>query len=572
MPGGPARSRASAADIPAMNVAQAMQRTGLNRSTPRADKCYSEARLPEIALAAIIGGCILVGILLLLEIATDWDDFLHILTVAALVGIVVIALASRRWLQTHRAEPGSLAGLTRAVAVAETANLAKSRYLANVSHEIRSPLNAIYGYAQLVERDGVGAQEAARVIRRCSEHLTSLVEGLLDISQVENGMLRVRIEIVHLGPFLEQIVAMMRPAAAAKGLDLVYEPSALLPVLVRMDQSRFRQVLINLLSNAIKFTDHGRITLRVSYSGQTATFEIIDTGPGIAAADLERIFDPFERGGDADQHHRPGAGLGLVISRSIIDILGGKLELESTPGAGSCFRVMLMLGEVTGKLAPEARQSRVSGYEGRHRSILIVEDDFEQRTFLDRLLVALGFTVVAVSSGETALELYGEGGFDLAILDISLPGMSGWEAAARLRERVGEDIRIVMLSANVQELHRPDSRSPAHDHFLVKPIGFETLTRAIGGLLNLCWRYEGDESEARPAPLAERDGCRLPEAALAHVGRIRELLRIGHVRGIEAEIRQLAETTPQAIDLADQLYVCLDRFDLAGMERTLERS
>jgi signal transduction histidine kinase len=570
MPDGAALSRASAATVPAMNMVQAMRQTGLDKDTPFADSDRG-TWLPQAGLAAIIAGCVLLGILLFLEMATDWDDYLHVLTGVALVGMAVIALVGRRWLRRHQEAPGALAGLERAVAVAETANLAKSRYLANVSHEIRSPLNAIYGYAQLVERDGVGAQEAARVIRRCSEHLTSLVEGLLDIAQVENGILRVRIEEVHLEPFIEQIVAMMRPAAAAKGLDFVYEPPAWLPGLVRMDQSRFRQVLINLLSNAIKFTDHGRVTLRVGYSGQTATFEIIDTGPGIAATDQERIFAAFERGEDADLQRHPGAGLGLVISRAIVDILGGKLELESTPGTGSCFRVTLMLGEVAGTLMPKAQQTRISGYEGRPRSILIVEDDFEQRAFIDRLLREIGFAVVAAPSGEAALELSAETGFDLAILDISLPGMSGWDVAMHLRERIGQDIRIIMLSANVQELHRPGFRSPAHDHFLVKPIGFEALTRAIGGLLDLRWQYEGDESDARSVTVAESSRCRLPDAALPHVGRIRELLRIGHVRGIEAEIRKLAEAAPQANTLADQLYLCLDQFDLAGLERTLER-
>lgn len=570
MSGGGAGRRAAATSRSAMNMVQATRQTDLDSDTPLAG--YDRgAWLSQVAPVAIIAGCAFVGLLLVLEIMTEWDDFLHVLTLVALIGMSVIALASRRWLRNQREVPGTRAGLERAVAVAETANLAKSRYLANVSHEIRSPLNAIYGYAQLVEHDGVGAQEAARVIRRCSEHLTSLVEGLLDISQVENGILRVRTEEVRLEPFIEQIVAMMRPAAAAKGLEFVYAPPPYLPNLVRMDQSRFRQVLINLLSNAIKFTDHGRVTLAVGYSGQTATFEIIDTGPGIAAADRQRIFEAFERGEDADLRQRPGAGLGLVISRAIVDILGGKLELESTPGAGSCFRVTLMLGEVAGKLKPEARRSRISGYAGRPRSILIVEDDVEQRTFLDRLLGRLGFRVVAVSNGEAALELASVEGFDLAILDISLPGISGWEVAARLREHMGQDFRIAMLSANVQELHRPGFPSPAHDHFLVKPIEFEVLTRAIGGLLSLSWTYDGDQPDDGPVTATPKGRCRLPDPALAHVGRIRELLRIGHVRGIEAEIRQFAEAAPQAADLADRLYLCLDRFDLAGIERTLER-
>ncbi len=522
-----------------------------------------------IAFAGLAGFCAFVAILLLLEAESGWDDIrYHVLTVIAPIALSALALASYR--RMHIRPTDEVAGLERAVVAAETANLAKSRYLTNVSHEIRSPLNAIYGYAQLVERDGAIAGEAARVIRRCTEHLTSLVEGLLDISQVENGLLRVRAEPVRLGPFIEQIVSMLRPSAAAKGLELVYEPPARLPELVRMDQSRFRQVLINLLSNAIKFTDRGRVTLRVGYSGQIATFEIIDTGPGVTAEDRDRIFDAFERGGDAEERGHPGAGLGLAISKAIVEILGGKLELDSVAGEGSCFRVVLMLGEVTGTLMPEARQARLAGYDGGRRSIIVVDDDAEQRAFLERLLDSLDFAVLAVPTGESALRLAAERRFDLAILDISLPGISGWETAAQLRAQLGEEIRILMLSANAHELHRPGVSDPAHDDFLVKPFEFETLARAIGGLLNLSWTADVTKRTATPVRAAARQAAPLPEAALGHVCRIRELLRIGYVRGIEAEIRKLAEGAPEAAGLADQLYGCLDRFDLAGMERTLE--
>jgi signal transduction histidine kinase len=536
---------------------------------PARDEDDLGVRLPRIVRVAILSDGILLALLLFLEIRSGWSDVaLHISALTGIFGLATVALASRRWLRCERTAPASLARVGRALEVAETANLAKSRYLANVSHEFRSPLNAIYGYAQLLERDGVSVEEASRVIRRSAEHLTSLVEGLLDISQVENGMLRVRSDVVRLGPFIEQIASMMRPAAAAKGLDFVYEPPERLPALVRMDQNRLRQVLINLLSNAIKFTDRGKVTLRVGYVGQIATFDIIDTGPGISAADGERIFDPFERGGGADAHRHAGAGLGLAISRAIVDILGGKLELKDMSGAGSCFRVTVMLGTAAGRPAPEAREARVLSYDGNRRSILVVEDDFEQRTFLEHLLGGLGFAVVTAANGESALELCGKVGIDLAIIDVGLPGISGWETAAQLRARLAHDVRILMLSADCRE--QTCYRSPIHDLFLVKPVEFGALTNAIGNLLNLCWNYEAAE-RAEPRTGPEGRGTRgLPEAALVHVGRIRELLRIGHVRGIEAEIRQLAETTPEAADLAGELYSFLDRFDLSGMERTLE--
>lgn len=538
------------------------------------------SRIEAAGFVAIVIACIALTFFtwLDLEIAGD-NDALHAADLVVLLIIVVAAAITHR---AFRRQQEAQAALAEAMAesaglrAAQAANAAKSRYLANVSHEIRSPLNAIYGYAQLVERDeGVSAREAAKVIRRCAEHMTSLVEGLLDVSQIEHGVLRVRSEEVRFGQFLEQIVSMMRPAATAKGLDFIYQPPARLPGLVRMDQSRLRQVLINLLTNAVKFTDRGSVTFRVGYSGQIARFEIIDTGPGIAADELESVFDPFERGADAHKARQPGAGLGLSISRAIVQILGGRMEVESEPGQGSCFRVTMMVGEVAGGLEPGAAPMRLSGYEGRRRSLLIADDDAEQRAVLERLLGGLGFTVSAVPNGETAVALAQERRFDLAILDITMPGLSGWETALRLRDIAGQDLRILMLSANAQEFHRPEFHTPVHDYFLVKPVDFAALTEAIGGLLKLSWKRE-EARQGEPAGMADAppapervDAVPLDAAAAAHVDRLRELLRIGYVRGIEAEIRALAASGEAAAPLAARLFDCLDRYDLAGMKTLL---
>jgi len=544
------------------------------RATRDAGSGTLNGPLPKFSMIAIMAACLLLAVLLVLEIAAGWEQLplpLHLLTIIALVGIYGAALANYRWLLTVPENGASVAKLQRALEAADTANLAKSRYLTNVSHEIRSPLNAIYGYAQLIEQDGADAGDGARIIRRCAEHLASLVEGLLDIAQVENGVLRLRFEAVRLGPFVEQIVAMMQPAAKAKGLDLVYEPPARLPEFVRMDQSRLRQVLINLLSNAIKFTDRGHVTLRVIYTGQIATFEVIDTGPGIAPEDQERIFEPFEQAEAGAGAAHPGAGIGLSISRTIAQILGGTLELAASSPEGSRFRTKLMLPEVVGQAVTEMHGANCPiGYAGARRSILIVDDDFEQRSFLDRWLAAIGFTVTAVPSGEAAVELSRRGDFDLALLDISLPGMSGWQTAAALRARYGRDIRIVMVSANAHEAHRPPSPEEAHDHFLLKPFAFDALIQAMESLLGLTWHYHAAEPEAAAGHAPQMGQLQLSADARLHVERIRELLRIGYIRGVEAEIRQLAESAPQARELIDRLYVQLDRFDLGGIARILE--
>ncbi|MET0364749.1 MAG: hybrid sensor histidine kinase/response regulator [Sphingobium sp.] len=459
---------------------------------------------------------------------------------------------------------------------AEAASAAKSRYLASVSHEIRSPLNAIYGYAQLMERGGeVDPVEAARIIRRSAEHLTNLVEGLLDISLIENGVLRISNDVVRFAPFLDQVASMFRHGAGAKGLRFNYERPDRLPEFVRMDEKRLRQVLINLLSNAIKFTPAGFVTFRVVWAGQMVVFEVEDSGPGIAAEDRERIFLPFDRGAGDQARTQPGIGLGLAITNALVHIQGGELEVDSQPGAGATFRVRLMMGQVAGAAVEAAVAAPIIGYEGDRRSILIVDDDVHQLRLMRGLLDSLGFDVAIAPNGEAGLALSEAGQFDLAVLDISMPGLSGWETARRLRARHGAALRICMLSANAHERHGPsdagpDEGEPVHDQFLTKPVELGAFVDAIGVLLSLRWIRQEAGAGDGDAPMPDSAGTTLPPAALPHVEKLRELLRIGHVRGIEGEIKLLAEAAPESRDMIARLYACLDRFDLPALRATLD--
>jgi CheY-like chemotaxis protein len=230
-----------------------------------------------------------------------------------------------------------------------------------------------------------------------------------------------------------------------------------------------------------------------------------------------------------------------------------------------------MLPEVVGHGLAETHGADCPvGYAGARRSILIVDDDFEQRSFLDRWLAAIGFTVTAVPNGEAAVELSRRGAFDLALLDISLPGISGWQTAAELRARYGDAIRIVMVSANAHEAHRPTSPEGPHNHFLLKPFAFDALIQALGSLLGLTWHHQAAPADAASRERAPSRDLPLSSAARVHAERIRELLRIGYIRGIEGEIRQLAVQAPELSELIDRLYAHLDRFDLGGMAKILE--
>ena len=527
-----------------------------------------------LAIPFVVGGLSVLSaaLIILAEMSVDMASHAHGTILLALVAVFALSLVSYPLVLRECArslDEDLLDRLRDEKRVIEAENASKVRYLANVSHELRSPLNAIYGYAQLIERGAqVSPQEAAGVIRRSAEHLTGLVEGLLDFSQLEAGVLRVKQDVVDPAAFLDQIVSMMRPAALAKGLEFRFSPAANLPGFVRIDQNRLRQVLINLLSNAIKFTAEGWVELAVRYSGSVAVFEVRDSGPGIRAEDRERIFDPFEMGEAKAVAERAGIGLGLPIANAIVGILGGQLDLDSVPGEGSCFRIRLYMGAVPGMVPMVAQAPRVAGYEGPQRRVLAVDDDPAQLAFVEGLLRSLGLGVTACTSGEAALEAASVTRFDLAILDLRMPGMSGWETARQLRAMLGGELRVIILSANVAEFHRPETDDPAHDLFLVKPVDLARLTEAIGGLLGLTWKVDLPADAAEPAASPAEPGE--SEPVRQHIARLRDLLRTGHVRAIEREIEHLAETAPECAPLVADLQAGLHRFDLAAMLRRLE--
>ena len=380
-----------------------------------------------------------------------------------------------------------VAELVRAKAAAEAANEAKTRYLMALSHEIRSPLNVIYGYAQLLERDDtMSAPEAGTVIRRSAEHVTNLVEGLLEISRIESGVLKLRNDVVDINSLLGHVLDMFRPQAAAKGLSLDLAMVDPLPKCVKTDEKRLRQILINLLSNAVKYTGEGGVTLRVRYRSQVATIDVEDTGIGIPEDDLERIFEPFERGGAPEAQQQPGIGLGLAITRVLARIMGGDIAVTSTPG-GSVFRLRLMLAEAAESARRSTQGGHVVGYAGPRRTVLVIDDDVSQRTIFQALLRPLGFVVEAAGSGAEGLALAAACSPDLVLLDIQMPGASGWEVAALLRAAHGHALKIVMASANAHEFRAGGDGASSHDAFITKPIELDALLALIGTMLDLQW-------------------------------------------------------------------------------------
>ena len=275
------------------------------------------------------------------------------LILVVILGIVawlfVLAQESRRVAQAETRRQTALyeaeiaahsvtdAKLQEAKERAEAANQAKSRYVVGLSHELRTPLSTVLGYAQLLETDPAipaARLNGIRVIRRSAQHLSGMIDGLLDISRMEAGRLQVSRDEVRLADFLDQLVDMVRLQAHEAALEFRFTRPPMLPAVVATDEKRLRQMLLNLLSNAIKFTGSGTVSLDVGYRNQIATFTIRDTGPGIPEADLARIFEPFERGSAPAVRSVPGTGLGLTIANLLAQLLGGEITVAGAPGGG----------------------------------------------------------------------------------------------------------------------------------------------------------------------------------------------------------------------------------------------
>jgi len=520
---------------------------------------------------------------------TLWLVFLSLLLLSGIgAWLIVLAHESRRSAEAESVRHTAMlmeeieahkrtdSALQRAKEAAEAANHAKTRYIVGISHEIRAPLNSIFGYAQLLERGSAGsADNAVRVIRRSAEHLSNLIDGLLDVSRIENGMLRLDRNAVHLPEFLEQMVDMFRLQAAAKGLAFHYAPAAHLPARVYADQKRLRQILINLLSNAIKYTERGAVSLAVRYRSEIAEFEVRDTGPGIAPEDRERIFEPFERGSASSVRSVPGTGLGLTITKLLTQIMGGEVLVTDSSAAGTTFLVRLMLAEIrqgAGQVqaalpAPAAATQRICDYAGARRRILLADDDPLHLQLMQQLLRPLGFTLFSARDGKTCVQLAEQCRPDLAMVDLAMPDISGWVVAQQLRAMPNlSRLKIMIVSANAHEY------SPAtgalHDAFVMKPVELATLLESIGSLLNIRWiRHDqavSDADRALPATAAVRARSR------HHLDDLHRLGRIGHVRGIEAKLRELELEDPANEAFTAHLRTLVSNFDLKRYMSVLE--
>jgi signal transduction histidine kinase/ActR/RegA family two-component response regulator len=378
---------------------------------------------------------------------------------------------------------------------AEAADHAKSEFLAVMSHEMRTPLNAVLGFSDLLlTTTSLDPQQITWLSSICtsSESLLALINNILDFSKIEAGQFTLHPEPVLLLPFLNEIADLFAPRAAEKGLVFTLETDSGLPETITIDRARFRQVLVNLVDNAVKFTPHGSVTVRVAASpGATATdpgtlrLSVTDTGIGIPDDRRDRLFKPFSQVDSSTTRNYGGTGLGLAISDRIVRMLGGQITLESKTAQGSLFSFTVQGTFTTTYASAPATPPAAPVPVPPPLRILIAEDHPINRQLISLILESRGYQPDLVENGRLALEAALRTPYDLVLMDLQMPEMDGYEAAREIliRAEGGRRPSIYALSANVYPEFRQRATDAGMLGFLAKPVNTKELFTVIDAIL-----------------------------------------------------------------------------------------
>ncbi len=439
-------------------------------SVPVADILASQARVRSVLHTTAI------GISLLLSVA---------------LGLMLLLLMRWNWKLRHATQR------------AEAASAAKSAFLATMSHEIRTPLTAILGYADelaLLERDGLlpsQAREPLDAIRTSGRHLLSLINDILDLARVEAGRLMRHITDVRLPELLHDVCSIMRVRAAEKGLKLSVRTRGKVPAVVRADPAQLRQILVNLVGNAVKFTEEGEVSIELAAEPKSPSRTVLkiavrDTGIGIAPDKLDQLFEPFVQVADSAVTRAQGTGLGLAVTKRLVELAGGWIAVESELGVGTTFHVTLPVHHSTDvewlDEAAFARASSVSDQpantdvrlDGCH--VLLCEDNPMNARLVRRILERVGVRCEHVTNGQEAVEYFRTRPKhewpDVVLMDLQMPVMDGMTAVKHLRA-MGVSVPILALSANVMKDDRDRCLKIGFNDYLCKPINRARLLERI---------------------------------------------------------------------------------------------
>jgi signal transduction histidine kinase/DNA-binding response OmpR family regulator len=429
--------------------------------------------------------------------------------------VVTAAYATFLWIQATHAHAAFYSSLVKAkfmerqaVELDEArrdsldANRAKSAFLANMSHEIRTPMAAVIGYADLLLEPTLGPSDRVnyvQTIRRNAEHLLTLVNDILDISKIEAGKMTVESIATSPSQTIVEVASLMRVRAVEKNLALDVEYQGPIPERIQSDPTRLRQILVNFVGNAVKFTDKGRVRVRVrcerpESADPRLAIEVSDTGIGMTREEIDKLFTAFTQADASTTRRFGGSGLGLVISKRLAELLGGEIDVESTVGRGSLFRLTVPTGPLVGVKMVEGRLEAGMG-DGPARtvrhvpslpapcSVLLAEDGHDNQVLIKTFLVAAGATVRVVGDGQLAVEqanaaLAAGKPYDLVLMDMQMPVLDGYSATSKLRQ-MGYRGPIVAITAHAMTGDRERCESAGCDDYLTKPVDRAQLVATV---------------------------------------------------------------------------------------------
>jgi signal transduction histidine kinase/ActR/RegA family two-component response regulator len=374
--------------------------------------------------------------------------------------------------------------LENAMRAAQSANLAKTEFLATMSHEIRTPMNGVLGAVQILNGSTLDSdqQKLVNVIRQSSEDLVGIVDDILSLSKVEAGKLTLEKTTVVIPALCENLVALFQPKAEAKGigLNVILEDSA--PKQILSDPQRLRQILLNLIGNAVKFTSEGHVLLRVNSDpvSNTICFHVEDTGLGIPEDKISTLFDPFVQADSSTTRKFGGSGLGLAIVHRFVEAMQGSVEIESEPGRGSTFRARFPLELAPALDSPQKPAALTPGnFEGL--KVLIAEDNPVNQMVFERMLLRLGCQIRLAQNGREALSILREQPIDLILMDCQMPELDGYQTTTELRSWGGSytSLPIIALTASAMVEDRQRCLDVGMNDFLSKPLILAALQEKL---------------------------------------------------------------------------------------------